>query len=169
MRTHLSILAFSILTACGGAAAPRATEPSAPAVAPAPVHHKGLQIKLTSIYVDDQDKALHFYTDVIGFVKKDDVTNGPYRWLTVTTPGDADGGLLQLAPAINPAAKAYQQALHDQKQPATMLFTDDVKAEYERIEARGGEFTMPPTDIGFAIIAQVDDGVGNLIQLTQLR
>ena len=159
----MKIFALSLIlaAACGGSA------PHAAAPAPAPSHH-GLQIKLASIYVDDQDKALHFYTDVIGFVKKDDITNGPYRWLTVTAPDNADGGQLQLAPNTDPAAKAYQQAMFEKKQPATMLFTDDVKADYERIKARGGEFTMPPTDIGFATIAQLPDGVGNLIQLTQL-
>ena len=129
---------------------------------------KGLQIKLATIYVDDQDKALRFYTEVVGFTKKDDVSNGPFRWLTVTAAGDADGTALQLALNNSPAAKAYQQALFSQKQPATMLFTDDIKADYERIKAKGGEFTMPPTDITYSWIAQLDDGCGNLIQLTQL-
>jgi predicted enzyme related to lactoylglutathione lyase len=160
----MKLLALSLIlaAACGGSS----QHASAPA-AVVPVHH-GLQIKLASIYVDDQDKALHFYTDVIGFVKKDDITNGPYRWLTVVAPGDADGGQLQLAPNGDPAAKAYQQAMFEKKQPAAMLFTDDVKADVERIKAKGGELSMPPTDIGFAIIAQLPDGAGNIIQLTQL-
>ena len=149
--------------ACGGSPPPR---PAAPQ--PAAPHHAGLQIKLTIVYVDDQDKALHFYTDVMGFTKKDDVNNGGYRWLTVTAPGDADGGELQLASAGDPAGKAYQKALFDQNRPATMLFTDDIKADYERLEARGAEFTMPPTDVTFATIAMVKDTCGNLIQLTQL-
>jgi predicted enzyme related to lactoylglutathione lyase len=129
---------------------------------------KGLAIKLATIYVSDQDKALHFYTDVLGFTKKDDVANGPFRWLTVTAAGDGDGTQLQLALDNNPAGKAYQQALYQQKQPAAMFFTDDIKAEAERIKSKGGTFTMPPTDITYSIIAQIDDGCGNLIQLTQL-
>ncbi|HUJ61944.1 MAG TPA: VOC family protein [Kofleriaceae bacterium] len=129
----------------------------------------GLKIKLTSVYVTDQDKALRFYTEVLGFAKKTDVRNGPYRWLTVAVPGDPDGVELQLAANANPAAKAYQQAMFEQKQPALMLFTDDIKREYERIKAHGGEFAMPPTDVTASIIAQVNDTCGNLVQLTQLR
>lgn len=125
-----------------------------------------LQIKLSTIYVDDQNKALHFYTDVLGFTKKDDVTNGPYRWLTVTA--DPDGAQLQLAANGDPAAKAYQQALFDRSMPAAMFFTDDIKREYERIKAKGGVFTMPPTAVPHSTIAMLDDTCGNLIQLTQL-
>ena len=138
------------------------------ASAPPHPHHAGPQIKLTTVYVDDQDKALHFYTDVMGFVKKDDVDNGGYRWLTVRAPGDPDGGELQLASAADPAGKAYQQALFQQSRPAAMLYTDDVKADYQRLKTRGAEFTMPPTDVTFATIAMVKDTAGNLIQLTQL-
>lgn len=155
-------LSLLLLGACGSAS-PRASAPPAPAP-----HHAGLQIKLTTVYVDDQDKALHFYTDVMGFAKKDDVDNGGYRWLTVTSPANPDGGQLQLASASDPAGKAYQQALFQQSRPAAMLYTDDVKADYERLKARGAEFTMPPTDITFATIAVVKDTAGNLIQLTQL-
>ena len=104
-----------------------------------------MKIKLTSIYVDDLDKALRFYTDVVGFVKKADFSQGSYRWLTVASPEDPDGIELQLALNDNPAAKTYQQALFQQGQPAIMFNTDDVKADYERIKARGGEFKMPPT------------------------
>jgi predicted enzyme related to lactoylglutathione lyase len=128
-----------------------------------------MKIKLTTVYVNDQDKALRFYTDVLGFTKKSDFSNGPYRWLTVTSPDDPDGTELQLARDDNPAGKAYQQALFQQSQPALMLYTDDVKADYERIKARGGEFTMPPTDVTGSIIATVNDACGNLIQITQLR
>ena len=103
-----------------------------------------MKIKLTSVYVDDQDKALRFYTDVLGFTKKTDFSNGPYRWLTVTSPDEPDGTELQLARNDNPAAKAYQQALFQEGQPAVMFFSDDVKGDYERIKARGGEFKMPP-------------------------
>ena len=102
-----------------------------------------MKIKLTSVYVDDQNKALHFYTEVLGFAKKTDFSQGPYRWLTVTSPEDPDGTELQLALNNNPAAKAYQQALFQQGQPAAMFFSDDVKGDYERIKARGAEFTMP--------------------------
>ena len=106
-----------------------------------------MKIKLTSVYVDDQEKALRFYTDVLGFTKKDDFTNGPFRWLTVVSPDEPDGTQLQLALNNNPAAKAYQQALFEQDQPAVMFYTDDVKGDYERIKARGGEFSMPPTEV----------------------
>src|SRR3979409_2673621 len=106
-----------------------------------------MKIKLTSIYVDDQDKALRFYTEVLGFVKKADFSNGPYRWLTVASPEDRDGTELELALNNNPAAKAYQQALFQQNQPAAMFFTDNVEADYERIKGGGGEFNMPPTDV----------------------
>lgn len=127
-----------------------------------------MKIKLTSIYVDDQNKALRFYTEVLGFAKKSDFSQGPYRWLTVGSPDDPDGTELQLALNNNPAAKTYQQAIFQQNQPATMLFTDDVKGDYERIKARGGEFTMPPTDVTGSTIAMLKDNCGNLIQLTQL-
>lgn len=127
-----------------------------------------MKIKLTSVYVDDQEKALRFYTDVLGLVKKADFSNGPYRWLTVASPEDPNGTELQLALNDNPAAKAYQQALFQQGQPATMFFTDDVKGDFERIKARGAEFTMAPTDVTGSTIAQLDDTVGNRIQLTQL-
>jgi predicted enzyme related to lactoylglutathione lyase len=127
-----------------------------------------MKIKLTSIYVDDQDKALRFYTDVLGFAKKTDVEQGPYRWLTVASPEEPDGTELQLALNDNPAAKTYQEALFQQGQPAAMFFTDDVQADHERIKGRGAEFTMPPTSVTGSTIAQVNDTCGNLIQLTQL-
>jgi predicted enzyme related to lactoylglutathione lyase len=127
-----------------------------------------MKIKLITIYVDDQDKALHFYTDVLGFVKKADFTNGPFRWLTVASPEEPDGTELQLALNNNPAAKTFQQALFQQNQPATMFHTSDVKGDYARIKAHGAEFTMPPTDVKFATIAMLNDTCGNLIQLTQL-
>jgi predicted enzyme related to lactoylglutathione lyase len=127
-----------------------------------------MKIKLTSVYVDDQAKALSFYTDVLGFAKKADFSNGPYRWLTVASPEDPDGTELQLALNNNPAAKAYQQALFQQNQPAAMFFTDNVQADYERMKARGAEFTMPPTDVTASKIAMLKDTCGNIIQLTQL-
>ena len=128
-----------------------------------------MKIKLTSVHVDDQEKALRFYTDVLGFVKKADFSQGPYRWLTVASPEDSDGTELQLAVNGNPTAKAYQQALFQQRQPAAMFFTDDVQADYERIKGRGAEFTMPPTDVTGSKIAMLNDTCGNLIQVTQLK
>jgi predicted enzyme related to lactoylglutathione lyase len=128
-----------------------------------------MKIKLTSVYVDDQDKALRFYTEVLGFAKKTDVSQGPYRWLTVASPEEPDGTELQLALNDNPAAKAYQQALLQQGQPAAMFYTDDVKSDYERIKARGAEFSMPPTDVTASTIAVLNDTCGNLVQLTQLK
>jgi predicted enzyme related to lactoylglutathione lyase len=127
-----------------------------------------MKIKLTSMYVDDQEQALRFYTDVLGFVKKADVSQGPFRWLTVASPEEPDGTELQLALNDNPAAKTYQQALFQQGQPAAMFYTNDVQADYERIKARGAEFTMPPTQVTGSTIAMVNDTCGNLIQLVQL-
>jgi predicted enzyme related to lactoylglutathione lyase len=127
-----------------------------------------MKIKLTSVYVDDQEKAVRFYTEVLGFVKKADFSQGPYRWLTVASPEDPDGTELQLALNGSPAAKAYQQAMFQQGQPAAMFFTDDVPADYERMKARGAEFTMPPTDVTGSKIAMLNDTCGNLIQVTQL-
>jgi predicted enzyme related to lactoylglutathione lyase len=127
-----------------------------------------MKIKLTSVHVDDQEKALRFYTEVLGFTKKTDVSQGPFRWLTVASPEEPDGTELQLALANNPAAKAYQQALFQQGQPAVMFFTDDVKGDYEQIKARGAAFTMPPTEVTGSTIAQVNDTCGNLVQITQL-
>jgi predicted enzyme related to lactoylglutathione lyase len=127
-----------------------------------------MKIRLTKVYVDDLDKALRFYTDVLGFVKKTDVSQGPYRWLTVASPEEPDGTELQLALNDNPAAAAYQQAMFEQGQPAAMFFTDDVTGDYERIKARGAEFTMPPTEVTGSTIAMQNDTCGNLIQLTQL-
>jgi predicted enzyme related to lactoylglutathione lyase len=128
-----------------------------------------MKIKLLSIYVDDQEKALRFYTDVLGFVKKADYANGPYRWLTVASAEDPNGAELQLALNNNPAAKAYQQAIFQQNQTAAMFFTNDAQADYDRIKAAGGEFTSKPNDVGYATIAIVNDTCGNLIQITQLK
>jgi predicted enzyme related to lactoylglutathione lyase len=118
--------------------------------------------------VDDQDKALRFYTDVLGFVKKADFSQGPFRWLTVASPAEPEGTELQLALNSNPAVKAYQQAMFQQGQPAAMFFTDDVQGDYERMKARGAEFTMPPKEVTASKIAMLKDTCGNLIQVTQL-
>ena len=126
-----------------------------------------MKIKVTSLYVDNQEKALRFYTDVLGFAKKTDFSQGPYRWLTVVSSEEPDGIELQ-ALNNNPAAQAYQQAIFQQNQAAIMFFTDDIKGDYERIKARGAEFTMPPTDVTGSTIAMLKDTCGNIIQLTQL-
>ncbi|MGD0304793.1 MAG: VOC family protein [Candidatus Acidiferrales bacterium] len=127
-----------------------------------------MKIKVTTLYVDDQEKALRFYTDVLGFTKKNDFSQGPYRWLTVASPEDPNGVELQLASNSSPATKAFQQATFQQNQPAMMFFTDDIKADHERIKSRGAEFTMPPTDVTGSTIAMLKDTCGNLIQITQL-
>jgi predicted enzyme related to lactoylglutathione lyase len=127
-----------------------------------------MKIKLTSVYVDDQAKALRFYTDVLGFAKKADFSQGQFRWLTVGSPDEPDGTQLQLTLNNNPAAKAYQEAIFQQGQPAAMFYTDDVKGDYERIQAHGAQFTMPPTDVTGSTIAMLNDTCGNLIQLVQL-
>ena len=127
-----------------------------------------MKIKITSIHVNDQEKALHFYTDVLGFVKKADFSNGPFRWLTVGSADEPSGVELQLALNDNPAAKAYQQALYDQKRPAILFNVDDVHAEHERLKPLGAEFTMPPTKVTGSTIAVLKDGCGNLVQLVAL-
>ena len=127
-----------------------------------------MKIRLTTVYVDDQDKALRFYTEVLGFTKKADFSNGPFRWLTATSPEEPDGTELQLALNNNAAAKAYQQSLLQQGQPAIMFFSDDIKGDHERIKARGAAFTLPPTDVPGSTIAKLEDACGNLIQITQL-
>jgi predicted enzyme related to lactoylglutathione lyase len=127
-----------------------------------------MKIKLTSVFVDDQEKALRFYTDVLGFAKKSDFSNGPFRWLTVASAEEPDGTELQLALNNNPAAQAYQQAIFQQNQAAANFITDNVKGDYERIKGHGAEFTMPPTDVTGATIAVLKDTCGNLIQITEL-
>jgi predicted enzyme related to lactoylglutathione lyase len=127
-----------------------------------------MRIKVTSVYVDDQENALRFYTKVLDFAKKTDFSNGPYRWLTVASPEDPDGIELQLALNDNPAAKVHQQAMYQQGQPAVTFFTDDVKGDYERIKARGAEFTMPLTQVTDSTIAKLTDTCGNLIQISRL-
>ena len=128
-----------------------------------------MKIKLTSVHVDDQDKALRFYTEVLGFTKKVDFSNGPFRWLTVASPEEPDGTELQLALNNNPAAKTYQDALFQQGQPAAMFFTDDIQGDCARIKARGGALRMEPTEVTGSTIAQLNDTCGNLIQITELK
>jgi predicted enzyme related to lactoylglutathione lyase len=127
-----------------------------------------VKIKLTSIYVNDQEKALGFYTAVLGFVEKADFTQGPFRWLTLASVEEPDGTQLQLALNDDPAARAYQQALFDQKKPAAMFYVDDVQKEYDRMKPLGAKFTMPPTKVTGSTIAMIDDTCGNLIQIVTL-
>lgn len=127
-----------------------------------------MKIKLTSIYVNDQERALRFYTETLGFVKKADFTQGPFRWLTVASPEEPDGTQLQLALNNNPAARAYQQAMLEQSQPAALFYVDDVQKEYDRMKPLGAEFTMPPTKVTGSTIAMLNDTCGNLIQIVTL-
>jgi predicted enzyme related to lactoylglutathione lyase len=126
-----------------------------------------MKIKLTSIYVDDHDKALAFYTKALGFMKKADVSQGDYRWLTVASPDEPDGAELQLELNNNPSAKAYQQALFEQDQPAAVFHTDDLQREYDRLVGMGVSFTVPLTSESWGSMATLNDTCGNLIQLTQ--
>ncbi len=127
-----------------------------------------MKIKLTSVFVDDQDKALKFYTEVLGFVKKLDFPLGKFKWLTVVSPEEPDGTQLLLEPNDNPAAKAYQKAIFEQGVRATSFFVEDIQKEYERMKKLGVVFTMEPTKAPGSTIAVFDDTCGNLIQLTQV-
>ena len=127
-----------------------------------------MRIKWTRLYVDDQEKALQFYTDKLGFQKKADFSQGNYRWLTVASPEDPEGVELVLESNANPAGKAYQQAVRGQGQPAAQFLVNDVQAEHDRLVAKGVKFTMPVTSATGSIIAVLDDTCGNLIQLTKL-
>ena len=127
-----------------------------------------MKIKWTTVYVNDQEKALRFYTDVLGFQKKSDFSQGPYRWLTVASPEDADGVELILESNTNPAGKAYQEAMYGQQMRAAQFLVKDVQAEHDRLAAKGVRFTMPVTKVTGSIIAVLDDSCGNLIQLIQV-
>jgi predicted enzyme related to lactoylglutathione lyase len=126
-----------------------------------------MKIKLTSVFVDDQSKALKFYTKILGFVKKSDVTAGKFRWLTVVSPEEQDGTQLQLGLNDNPAAKSYQESIFKQGVPAAMFDVDDIQKEYQRLKRLGVKFTMEPTKTPGSTIAVFDDTCGNLIQLRQ--
>jgi predicted enzyme related to lactoylglutathione lyase len=127
-----------------------------------------MKIKLTSVFVDDQTKALKVYTEVLGFVKRSDITHGKFRWLTVVSPEEPEGTQLLLEPNDNPAAKTYQESIYKQGIPAAMFFVDDLEKEYERLKKLGVAFTMPPTKAMSSRIAVLEDTCGNLIQMTQL-
>ncbi|OZM83789.1 VOC family protein [Pseudonocardia sp. MH-G8] len=124
-----------------------------------------LTINITSIYVDDQAKALAFYTDVLGFRKKTDVPAGGARWLTVVSPAHPDGVELLLEPAGHPAAKTYKEALVADGIPFTSFAVQDVRAEFDRLAAAGVRFVQEPTDLGPVVTAVFDDTCGNLIQI----
>ena len=128
-----------------------------------------MRIKLTSIMVDDQEKGLRFYTDVLGFRKKHDIPVGEYRWITVTSPEGPDDVELALEPNANPAGKTFQAALFEQNIPATAFEVDDIDAEYRRLKALGVVFATPPTQAGPVSIAVFADTCGNLIQIYQPR
>lgn len=126
-----------------------------------------MRIELSSVFVDDQAKALAFYTDVLGFVKKLDLPAGEFRWLTVVSPDAPDGVQLALEPNDNPAARTYQRAIFEQGIPATSFGVADLRNEYERLRALGVTFRGEPTAAGGVTVAMFDDTCGNLIQLHQ--
>ena len=128
-----------------------------------------MKIKVTSVMVDDQAKALTFYTDVLGFEKKHDVPLGEHRWLTVVSPADPDGPELLLEPDEHPAAKPFKTALAEDGIPFVQFAVDDVGAEHERLRERGVQFTQEPTDMGMVTTAVFDDTCGNLIQIAQMH
>ncbi|MEN4478866.1 VOC family protein [Mycolicibacterium cosmeticum] len=126
-----------------------------------------MRINVTSVLVDDQDKALRFYTDVLGFRPKHDVPMGEYRWITVVSPEEPEGTEILLEPDQHPAAKPFKQALVADGIPFTSFAVDDIQAEYERLVGRGVRFTQPPVPMGTVTTAVFDDTSGNLIQIAQ--
>ena len=128
-----------------------------------------MRITLTSVLVDDQEKALRFYTDVLGFVTKNDVPMGEHRWLTVVSPETSDGPELLLEPDPHPAAKPFKDALVADGIPFTSVAVDDVRGEFERLRALDVRFTQEPVDMGPVTTAVLDDTCGNLIQIAQMN
>lgn len=126
-----------------------------------------MKIKLTSVFVDNQDKALKFYTEKLGFIKKHDVPVGEFKWITVVSPDGSDEIELLLEPNQNPVAKTYQKALYEQGIPFTSFFVEDVQKEYERLEKLGVDFTMVPKKEEWGTYARFDDTCGNLIQIQE--
>lgn len=126
-----------------------------------------MKIQLASAFVDDQEKALQFYTEILGFTKDTDLPAGPFRWLTVTSPEGSPGIQLVLEPNANPAARSYQKAIFDSGIPATAFLTDDIQGEYERLVGLGVKFTTKPTRSDWGTDAVFDDTCGNLIGLHQ--
>ncbi|MGY1577474.1 VOC family protein [Streptomyces sp. MN13] len=128
-----------------------------------------MKIHLTSVFVDDQEKALRFYTDVLGFVKKHDVPLGADRWLTVVSPEDPEGTELLLEPSGHPAVQPYKTALVQDGIPAASFSVDDVRAEFERLRELGVHFTQEPVEMGSLTTAILDDTCGNLIQIVHSK
>ena len=126
-----------------------------------------MRIKLTSVFVDDQESALKFYTDVLGFEKKQDFPVGEFKWLTVVSPEEPDGTELLLEPSDNTAARSYKDSIYEQGIAAAAFAVDDIQREYERLKQLGVDFKMEPTDVGTATVALLDDTCGNLIQIYQ--
>ena len=126
-----------------------------------------MRITLTGVFVSDQDEALKFYTETLGFVKKHDLPVGEFKWLTVVSPDDPDGTELLLEPNENPVAQEYQKGLFDQGIPAASFSVTDIRAEYEKLKLLGVTFTMEPTELPNVTIAVFDDTCGNLIQMMQ--
>lgn len=126
-----------------------------------------MKIIVTSVMVDDQEKALKFYTDILGFVKKEDIPLGEFRWLTVVSPDAPNGVEVVLEPNAHAAAKVFQKALHTDGIPATMFGVEDVEKETARLKGLGVKFTMDPTKMGPVTLAVFDDTCGNLIQIAQ--
>ena len=126
-----------------------------------------MRITLTSVFVSDQDEALRFYTETLGFVKKHDVPVGEFKWLTVVSPDDPDGTELLLEPNENPVSQTYQKGIFDQGIPAASFGVTDIRAEYEKLKSLGVAFTMEPTELANVTIAVFDDTFGNLIQIMQ--
>lgn len=127
-----------------------------------------MKIRLNSVFVDDQDKALKFYTEVLGFEKKHDFPVGQFKWLTVVSPEEPDGTELLLEPNDNPAARTFQEAVFEQGIASTAFAVEDIQKEYERMKGLGVVFSMEPTRTGPATVAVFDDTCGNLIQLYQV-
>jgi catechol 2,3-dioxygenase-like lactoylglutathione lyase family enzyme len=127
-----------------------------------------MKINLASVLVDDQDKALRFYTEVLGFTKKTEVPLGTHRWLTVVSPEEPDGVELLLEPDEHPAAKPFKRALVEDGIPFTSFAVEDVQREYQRLSGLGVRFTQEPMDMGPVTTAVLDDTCGNLIQITAM-
>lgn len=128
-----------------------------------------MKIDLTSVFVDDQDKALKFYTEVLGFIKKSDLPAGNFRWLTVISPEAPDGTQLVLEPSDNPATRTFKQAIFEQGIPFMSFGVEDIQAEYARLKTQGVRFTVEPVNMGPSLVAVFDDTCGNLIQIHQVR
>lgn len=127
-----------------------------------------MNIIVTSLFVEDQDQALNFYTETLSFVKKNDIPMGEFRWITVVSPDEQNGTELVLEPNVHLAAKEYQQKIFAEGIPATMFGVEDVQKEYERLLEKGVKFSIEPTEMGNVKIAVLDDTCGNLIQIAQM-